>query len=137
MAARLALDAGDAARAIELLGESLRALADSPSYISPETIDAAIVAEALGRGPEFLGALGGMMSQTPWAEASAAILEGRFEDAGDLLEAHEDHAQAALARLAGAERAGRRTPGLRKAIAFHEGVGATAYLARAAAVGAA
>ena len=34
-------------------------------------------------------------------------------------------------RLLAAERAGRETPGLREAVSFYEGVGATAYLARA------
>ncbi len=135
-AARLALDAGDSARASELLGESVRALADSASYVSPETINAAIVAEALGLGAPLLKELAGVRSLLPWAEASMAVVEGRFEEAGDQLEAREDHTHAALVRLVGAERTGRMTQGLRKAIAFYERVGATAYLARAAAVGA-
>ena len=136
IAARLALEAGDRERATDLLGESVRGLAAAPGNIAPETIEAAIVAEALDLGTQLLGEVAAMRSQTPWAEASAAILERRFDDASDLLEAHEDHTHAALVRLVGAERGGHRTPGLEKAIAFYEGVSATAYLARAAAVGA-
>jgi class 3 adenylate cyclase len=136
VAARLALEVGDRERATELLAESVRTLADSPGNHTPETIEAAMVAEALGLGTQLLGLLAGTRKLTPWAEASAAIVEGRFEDAGDLLEAHEDHAHAALVRLVEAERASRKTPGLSKAIAFYERVAATAYLARAAAVAA-
>lgn len=137
VAARLALDGGDRERATELFGESFRALADAPGNYAPDTVEAAIVADALGQGTQLLGEVAGMRSRTPWAEASAAIVEGRFDEAGDLLESLGDHAHAALVRLVGAERAGRRTPGLGKAIAFYEGVGATAYLARAAAIPAA
>jgi len=133
-AARLALDSGDAARAADYLGDSLVALLDSISNITPETIEAAIVAAAIDRGPELLSALAEAISQTPWAEASAEIVEGRFEEAGDILEAHGDLSHAALVRLAGAERAGHVTPGLQKAIAFYESVGAEASLARAAAL---
>ena len=64
-------------------------------------------------------------------EASVHVVEGRLEEAGDLLHAHEAYAHAALVRLLAAERTGRETPGLREAAAFYERAGATAYLARA------
>ena len=56
---------------------------------------------------------------------------GRREEASYILEAHGAQPLAALVRLVAAERAGRETPGLRRAVAFYERAGATAYLARA------
>jgi hypothetical protein len=135
-ASRLALEGGDRARAAEYLDESIVAARNSTSNIAPETAEAAIVAEALGRGPALLEALADAVGRTPWADASVAIVEGRFDDAGSILEEHGDLPHAALVRLVGAERAGRRTPGLEKAIAFAERVGASAWLARAHGIGA-
>jgi class 3 adenylate cyclase/tetratricopeptide (TPR) repeat protein len=133
-ASRLALEAGELDVAREYLSESIFALRDSIANLAPETAEAAIVAQALGRGSELLEVMAGAMGQTPWADASAAIVEERFEDAGDTLEGHGDLAHAALVRLVGAERAERRTPGLQKAISFYEGVKATAMLRRAEAI---
>jgi hypothetical protein len=135
-ASMLALEDGDRARAAEYLDESIIAVRTSTSNITPETVEAAIVAEALGRGPALVEALADAVARTPWADASAAIVEGRFDDAGSILEEHGDLPDAALARLVGAERAGRRTPGLEKAIAFAERVEASAWLARAHGIGA-
>ncbi len=134
-AARLALDEGEVDRASEFLAESIRLLEDSPVNVMQETVEAAIVAGALGQGPQLLAALAHVRRQTPWAEASAEVAEGRFEEAGDLLETVGDHTHAALVRLIGAERAGRRTPGLGRAVQFYRKVGATASLARASAIG--
>ena len=135
VAARLTLEADDRNQAAEYLAESLRALADSLLNVGPETVDAAIVAEALGMREEFVAAAAPAMRQSPWAKAGALIIDGRFDDAGDMLEAHENRAHAALVRLVGAERTGRATPGLAKAIAFYQRVVATGMLERAAAVG--
>ena len=135
VAARLALDGGDRKRAADHLARSLDAVADSLLNISPESVDAAVVAEALGMREALLGATGKFRRQTPWVEAGALVIEGRFDDAGDLLEDHEDHAHAALVRLVGAERNGGATAGLAKAIEFYRRVGATGMLDRAAAVG--
>lgn len=134
-AARLALVAGDRERAAAYLEESSRAMDDSLVNVGPETIDDAIVAAVLGLGAQLLDALNAIQGRSPWTDACVAIVEGRFDEAGDLLEAHGAVTQAALVRLVGAERSGTDTPGLGKAIAFYEGVGATAFLARAAAVG--
>lgn len=134
-AARLALEAGNADLAGEYLADAIMAVRDSTANIAPETVDASIVAESIGRGSELLEVLTDVRSQTPWAEAGAEIVEGRFGDAANLLEAHGDFAHAALVRLLEAERSGRPTPGLPKAIAFYKRVGATASLARALAVG--
>ena len=123
-AARLTLEAGEADLAGDYLSESILALRDSISNLAPETVEAAIVAQAIGRGPELLDALADARGQTPWADATAAVIGERFDESGSVLESHGDHAHAALVRLVGAERAGRHTTGLAEAIAFAERVGA-------------
>ena len=71
------------------------------------------------------------MGSNPWVKASIHVVEGRLDEAGDLLHAREAYPQAALVRLLAAERAGRETPGLREALDFYERAGASSYLARA------
>jgi hypothetical protein len=133
-AARNALEVGELDSASEYLDESLEALRESLSNMGPETVEAAIVAEAMGRGQEITELVANAIGRTPWADASAAVVDGRFAEAATLLHENGDLAHAALVWLVGAERAGHRTPGLNDAIAFAERVGASAWLVRAAAI---
>jgi hypothetical protein len=127
----VAWEAGDDARARAVVDELTRTLSADITVIGPDTLGGFLTAEALGLGPELGAALANVMGSNPWLQASAHVVEGRLEEAGDLLYAHEAYAQAALVRLLAAERTGRETPSLRDAIAFYERAGATAYLARA------
>ena len=134
-AARHALESGELDHAAEFLDESLEALRESLSNLVPETVEAAIVAEAIGRGQEVADVLAEGIGRTPWADASAAVVEGRFSEAASLLDTSGDVAHAALLRIVGSERAGRRMPDLDEAVAFARRVGAKAWLARADAIG--
>ncbi len=127
-----ALEDGDSTQARVYVDELAYAMATAESLaVSPSEIEAFIAAEALGREQEIGVRLANAPHTSPWVDAGRLIVEGRLDEAGDVLYAHEAFAQAAQVRLRAAERAGRETPGLREAIAFYESVGATACLARA------
>jgi class 3 adenylate cyclase len=133
LAARVALDAGRRAEAASLVGELARAHADAESFVVDLVfVEGFVAADVLDRAAELGRHLERAAFASPWVEVCAAIAAGRREEAADVLERRGAHALAALVRLVAAERADRETPGLRQAVAFYEGVGATAYLARAA-----
>ena len=127
----LALDGGDNARARALVDEFTRKVSSDITVFGPDMVAGGIAAEGLGLGAELRDAIANIVGSSPWVAASIHVVEGRLEEAGDVLHAHEDYPDAALVRLLAAERAGREVPGLRDAVAFYERVGATAYLARA------
>ena len=128
--ALVALDAGREEDARSYVDELVGVLAVHAEFLGPEIVEGCVAALAVGRGAEVREALE-PASALPWAKAGILVAEGRLDEAGDVLHAHEAYAQAALARLHAAEHAGRETPGLSEAVAFYERVGATAYLVRA------
>ena len=134
VAARLAAAGGNLAAAGPYLAEAIGAIESSGANLSPETAEAAIAADALGTPALLTDALVPLRALTPWAEIAIRIAEGRWEEAGDRLESLGAVTHAALVRLVGAERVGKRTPSLAKAVAFAEGVGATRWLERARAI---
>ena len=134
VAARLAVAGGELAAANAYLEEAYRAIEASGSNLSPETAEAAIAAEAVGRQAWLIDAMAPFRALTPWAEIAIAVAEGRWEEAADRLEALGALTHAALVRLTGAERLGSRTSGLAKAIAFAEGVAASGWRERARAI---
>ena len=132
LGAQLSLEAGDLDAARSLVGELAGALSAAESFqIDVHQLDGFVAATALGLGHELGAHLGKAAYDSPWVEACGHVVEGRLEEAGEVLYAHDALAYAAMVRLLAAELAGRETPGLRDAIAFYESVGATAYLARA------
>jgi class 3 adenylate cyclase len=134
VAARLAAGEGDGEAASAHLREAIQSIEPSGANLTPETIEAAIAAAAVGRLDTLATALAPFRRMTPWAAAGLAIAEGRWEEAGDLLASHGALTHAALVRLEGAVRGEVGTDGLAAAITFAEGVGATAWLERARAV---
>ncbi len=91
-----------------------------------------VAAAALDRTDELAAQLVRAAYETPWVEACRYIVEGHLHAAGDVLDSHGAHAYSAMVWLTAAELASAETPQLRRAIAFYERVGATAYLSRAA-----
>jgi tetratricopeptide (TPR) repeat protein len=130
--ALVAVELGDGAQARAYVDELVGALAAAESVtVEVHQLDGYVAADALGMGSELRPHLAKDASASPWVDAAGSIVEGRLDEAGDVLHAHEAYAHAALVRLLAAERAGRETPGLRAATVFYERVGATAYLERA------
>ena len=130
--ALLALEAGEPERSQSLVDELAAAYsAFKRVEVDVDQLSGFIAVAALGRGDELGAQLEKAAYDSPWVEACRHIAEGRLDESGDTLHAHEAHAYAAMVRLLAAERAGRETPGLREAIAFYERAGASSYLARA------
>jgi len=133
--ARLATETGERGEAQSLVQELAATLSAAESFqIEVHQLGGFVAAAALGLGHELGDHLEKAAYDSPWVDAAAQIAEGRLEEAGDTLHAHEAYSYAAMVRLLAAERAGQETPGLRDAVAFYESVGATAYLARAEAL---
>jgi DNA-binding SARP family transcriptional activator/class 3 adenylate cyclase len=132
--ARVALAAEDPGQAGAYAGELLAALAEQEGLIGIESVDLAVVVEALGRANELHQLIAGGRASTRWLEAAMAFLDGKVEWAADLYEAIGSLPDEAFARLRAAERllaAGRRgdaDPQLRRALAFYRNVQASAYL---------
>ena len=130
--ARRAFESGRREEAEALVAEFTAAVAEAGLFpIEVTMLGGFLVATTLGGGAELRGHLGRAAFESPWVEAAIAITEGRLDDAGETLHEHEAYTHAALTRLYAAEQVGRETAGLREAVAFYEGVGASAYLARA------
>jgi class 3 adenylate cyclase len=130
--ALIALDEGDTDHARRLVDELRHEMSSAESFqVEIHMIEGFLAAESVGLADELRDDLRKATYDSPWVQASMLVCEGRLEEAGGVLDAHEAHVYAALVRLHAAERAGRETPGLRVAVAFYERVGATAYLARA------
>ena len=130
--ARVAADAGRTDDARALVDELAAVLAAADQFqIDPELIVGFSVAAGLGMADRLGSSLARVSTGSPWVDAAASIAAGRLGEAGDTLSRHHAHVYAATVRLLEAELAGRETPGLRAAVDFYEGVGATAYLARA------
>ncbi len=117
-AAQLAFETGALEVAHRLVDELATALSTVDRLeLSVDFVPGFAVASILGRGSELAPHLGRAVYDSPWVRVCAHIVDGSLDDAGDLLEAHDAVAYAALARLYAAEREGRETPGLRQAIA--------------------
>jgi predicted ATPase/class 3 adenylate cyclase len=127
----LAHDTGDDVAARAFVHELIRMLSADISNFGPDMVEGAVTAELLGLDGEFGAALANIVGSNPWLEVCISIIDGRLEEAGEMLHAREAYPQAALVRMLAAERAGRETPGLADAVVFYEGVSASAYRARA------
>ena len=129
--ARIAADAGRTDDARALVDELAAVLAVADQFqIDPELIVGFSVAAGLGMAARLGSSLARVSTGSPWVDAAASIAAGRLGEAGDMLYRHHAHVYAATVRLLEAELTGRETPGLRAAVDFYEGVGATAYVAR-------
>ena len=127
----LAIDAGETETAQALVDELVAAFSAADSFqLEPSQIECFLAATALGRADELGTHLRRVAFDSPWVEACRHIVEGRPDEAGAVLDACQARTYAAMVRLLAAEMSGRETPGLRQAVAFYRGVGASAYLAR-------
>jgi tetratricopeptide (TPR) repeat protein len=99
----------------------------------------AFAAENLGLHDEVRAAMAELPA-TRWAEVAGAVLDGRFEEAADLLEEMGDRSfeadvrVRAAAALVGAGRRAEADVQLDRALAFYRSVGATRYLREAEAL---
>jgi tetratricopeptide (TPR) repeat protein len=130
--AQVLVDAGRQRKADELLIELLRDhdLADYWLRRLP------LLLTGLGRGPEYLAALGDEQPATPWLEAGRAAASGDLRRAAAVYEEIGARAAEAQARLLLAEALiaeGRRAEAdaeLARALAYFRSVRATAYTSR-------
>ena len=102
----------------------------------PTFADAAWVFRDLGLRADFVVVLEATSSESSWADAGRAIIEGRSVQAAEIIEGIGDPASAAYARLRAAEElAAERLPDAveqgRRAAAFYRTAGASAWLRRA------
>lgn len=111
-------------------------LLPSLGWPHPTFADAAWVFRDLGLRADFVAVLEATPSESPWAEAARAIIEGRSVRAAEIIEGMGDPASAAYARLRAAEELA--VDGLpdaveqgRRAAAFYRTAGASAWLRRA------
>jgi tetratricopeptide (TPR) repeat protein len=124
--------AGRRAEADVLLDEALREhdLVESMIYQLP------LMLAELGRGDQFLAALGDDTPATPWADAARAVAGGDFGRGAEIYAEIGAQAPAARARLLNAEvlvAEGRRAEAdveLQRALAYSRRVGATAWTRR-------
>ncbi len=136
LAAFAFLVAGDEARGGETLDEALAGLREvrEIGFAAVESHMLAWVARALGRPEDFLEAVGGRSSDSPWLKAANAIAAGDFRAGADILEEMGLPARAAFFRLRAAEQLvaeGRRAEAdeqLRPALAFYRSVRATRFI---------
>jgi hypothetical protein len=131
---RVALECDQRAAAEASVDEFMARLQEATSIEGDlALLDGFVAVQALGRGPDVAPLLDKASVRTPWVDAGAAVLNGDFARAADILSERGAVTQAAYARLLAAELSG-DTGDLAEAIDFFRRVGATAYLTRAEAL---
>jgi class 3 adenylate cyclase/tetratricopeptide (TPR) repeat protein len=131
---RVALECDERAAAETSVDEFVARLREATSIEGDlALLDGFVAVQTLGRGPDVAPLLDKASVRTPWVDAGAAVLNGEFARAADILSERDAATYAAYTRLLAAERRS-DTRHLPEAIDFFRRVGATAYLARAEAL---
>jgi len=139
--ARVLLETGRADDAAAQTDELVSRWRASPtSLVTGWAANLAVVAVALGRAADVLGAGQSTRLATRWLEAAVALAKGNARDAAGIYAAigsRPDEADARLraaGELAAGGRRGEADAELARALDFYRRVGATAYVARAEAL---